>query len=371
MKIAIVCPNDLAKKGGVQNLSVQMHQHLSMRGHESILISIRPSRSLSLKNVKYFGAGTPVFVNETASEIAWEGVRDLGLIKDYLDKQKFDVVCIHHPYAPFLSLDIINFSKSLNIGWFHTTMAKDLLDQALDFLKAPVGIWLKEKLQGFIAVSSSVFNSWPDIFTKTEGIVLPVGVDVAKFENAKRKVLPGKLNLLFVGRLDERKGVLDAINATQLVLNSGVDANLLIVGDGPDKEKAVSLVSGLGLDRKISFLGAVEDTELKSLYKSADVYIAPSLGGESLGIVLLEAMAAGTPTVAYANEGYKFTLSGSPWKGSLVKVGLVEGLAKSILELVVDKNLRRKVVEWEREKVRSFDWEKITDRFLEYARSLM
>jgi len=288
-------------------------------------------------------------------------------ISGYLRREKFDALVIHEPLIPFLNWEVMNFSGAPRIGWFHATTINNPWEFPTNLVVEPVQMWLKSKLSGMIAISASAKQVWKKVFGR-EGIIISGGVDVRKFTEAVPADLGDAeaIKLLFVGRLDERKGILDLIRAVGMAIKK-VNLRLWIVGDGPQMQDAWDLVKSLNLGGKVRFTGRIANKELAGYYKGADIYCAPSWGGESLGLVLLEAMAAGTPIVAYANPGYKYTLTGYPWKKGLAAVKSIKQLAGAIEELAQRPELRQELAEWEQRKVREFDWEVMTDKFLDYV----
>lgn len=363
-KIAIACPYDLSFPGGVQQIAVEMHKRLSKAGFDSTLISVTPQKRVDIENLKCFGTSVTMPMNRATGTISMPTYKWGSQLKKFLKKMNFGVICIHEPVMPFLNWQILRYSKAINIGWFHSTAASDIDNFSYNFFKYPLEWWLKSKLQGFIAVSPTVKKTWKTVFD-SKGIVLPAGIDKKEFSRLPKIDLGSFLKILFVGRLDERKGVLYAIAAVNL-LPDKIKAKLFIIGDGQEMEKAQDLVKTLNIADKVKFIGRAQRRELLRYYLSCDIFCAPSTSGESLGIVLLEAMAAGVPIVAFANPGYKFTLEGYIWKSGLVKVGSCRGLAKAMVELAKNPKLKEKIKSWEREKIKEFDWDIIVTKFMKY-----
>jgi phosphatidylinositol alpha-mannosyltransferase len=284
-----------------------------------------------------------------------------------LKKEKFEVLVIHEPLAPFLNWEVLNFAGTPKIGWFHATTLFNPWEFPVNLVAEPVQVWLKSRLAGVIAISASARDIWKKTFDRT-GEIISGGVDIGKYAETKPADLGDRdaIKILFVGRLDERKGLPDLIRAMGMITNK-LNLRLWVVGDGPQMTEVWKLAHQVKLGGKIRFVGRVSDDDLPGYFKAADIFCAPSRGGESLGLVLLEAMAAGAPIVACANPGYKYTLSGYPWEKGLVPVKSVKKLAEAIEELAGDTSLRQRLTIWETEKVKEFDWEVMTDRFINYA----
>ena len=218
-----------------------------------------------------------------------------------LDRERFDVLHFHEPFVPFLSLFLLRLSTSVNIATFHAYAG---FSPSYEFgSRALRGH--ATRLHGRIAVSAAA-RHFIDRFFPGDYKVIPNGVDVGRFANAVpiARWQDGTPNVLFVGRHEPRKGLLDLLKAHRILRKTGSSSRLLIVGSGPQEREARRYVATRGL-QGVEFLGRVSDAEKAQLYKTADVYASPATGGESFGIVLLEAMAAGTPIVASDIHGYK------------------------------------------------------------------
>ena len=195
------------------------------------------------------------------------------------------------------------------------------------------------RLHGRIAVSAAA-RHFIDRFFPGDYKVIPNGVDVARFANAVpiARWQDGTPNLLFVGRHEPRKGLLDLLKAQRILRKTGYGTRLLVVGSGPQEREARRYVATRGL-QGVEFLGRVTDAEKAQLFRTADVYVSPATGGESFGIVLLEAMAAGTPIVCSDIHGYKGVVRRDR-EGLLVPPREPKELAVAIARLLDDPALR-------------------------------
>lgn len=371
MKIGVVCPYDLSLPGGVQKIVLQMHSRLIARGHKTKIITVKPERKINLKEVTFFSKANPISWNGAISSFNLGSIATEKEVTRYMRQEKFDVLVIHEPLIPWLNIEMMNYSGVPKIGWFHATTINNPWEFPAKLVAEPVQMWLRTKLSGMIAISTSARQVWKKVFGR-EGVIISGGVDWEKFALAP-PIGMGQtktVKILYLGRLDERKGILDLIKAVGL-LRKTADLELWIAGDGPQMQDAWYLAMKLGLGGKVRFVGRVNNDDVAGYFKATDIYCAPSWGGESLGLVLLEAMAAGAPIVAYANPGYRYTLQGYPWKKGLVPVKSVKKLAAAILELSGNIELRRQLSEWERERARDYDWEVMTDRFLAYVEKVI
>ncbi len=222
-----------------------------------------------------------------------------------------------------------------------------------------------ERLHGRIAVSAAA-RHFIDRFFPGDYKVIPNGVDVGRFANAVpiARWQDGTSNVLFVGRHEPRKGLLDLLKAHRILRKTGSDSRLLIVGSGPQEREARRYVATRGLNG-VEFLGRVSDAEKAQLYKTADVYASPATGGESFGIVLLEAMAAGTPIVASDIHGYKGVVRRGR-EGLLVPPRQPRELAIAIDRLLRDPALREQMGAAGQARAEEFSWPRVTAKVDDY-----
>jgi phosphatidylinositol alpha-mannosyltransferase len=252
-----------------------------------------------------------------------------------LDREQFDVLHFHEPFVPFLSLFLLRESQSVNVATFHAYAG---FSPSYEFgsraLRGYAG-----RLHGRIAVSAAA-RHFIDRFFPGDYKVLPNGVDIARFASAVpvARWQDGTPNLLFVGRHEPRKGLLDLLKAQRILRKTGYGTRLLIVGGGPQEREARRYVATRGL-QGVEFLGRVTDAEKAQLYRTATVFVSPATGGESFGIVLLEAMAAGTPIVCSDIHGYKGVVRRGR-EGLLVPPREPKELAVAIARLLDDPALR-------------------------------
>jgi len=367
MKIGIVCPYDMSAPGGVQSIVVETHKRMVQRGHLSTIISVEPAKPAKIPGCVHFGTSLKLQVNGSTTNIGLENAKTRTELAAFLSKEAFDVVVIHEPMAPFLNWEVINFAAVKKIGWFHSSGFVDFQDFPMNLVIGPVEAWLRPRLEGVIAVSTVAKKAWAGMFVGNRGKIIPSGIDIASYRTTMPMELEGNPRILFVGRLDDRKGVLELILAMPDILRHAPKAVLWIVGDGPRRVDAEKEVQRLGIEKSVRFTGRVNEEEKLRYFRSCDVFCAPALGGESLGIVLLEAMAAGLPVVAYANPGYKTVLTDPAWDGQLVRVGARHKLAESVLAITGQAEVRRKVLKWQEERVAVYDWEKVMDEFEAYV----
>ncbi|WP_396899953.1 glycosyltransferase family 4 protein, partial [Mycolicibacterium sp.] len=257
---------------------------------------------------------------------------------------------LHEPNAPSLSMLALNIAEGPIVATFHTSTTKSLTLSVFQGILRP----MHEKIVGRIAVSD-LARRWQMEALGSDAVEIPNGVDVASFAQApllEGYPRPGR-SVLFLGRFDEsRKGMTVLLGALPKLVERFGDIEVLIVGRGDEdelREQAGELAGHL------RFLGQVDDATKAAAMRSADVYCAPNLGGESFGIVLVEAMAAGTAVVASDLDAFRRVLDNGR-VGRLVPVDDAEALADGLIDLLADDALRARYVTAADEYVWRFDW---------------
>ncbi|MBI3930756.1 MAG: glycosyltransferase family 4 protein [Chloroflexi bacterium] len=366
MKIALVSPYDFAYPGGVINHISSLECHFTRMGHEVKVIA-PASRAVSSFDNRFIPIGKPRSI-PTSGSIAriTISLRLASTIKAVLSQEKFDVIHLHEPFMPMLCSAVLRFSNVPNIGTFHACDGSPGYN-----LGWPVGmIMLKRrlhKLDGKIAVSKAAMN-YASKYIPGSYNIIPNGIDVEHFSPAVapiKEFCDGKLNILFVGRLEYRKGLNYLLKAYQQVKREIPELRLIVVGPGSRlRQRYERWIRRNGL-KDIVFVGYASYDELPRYYKTADVFCAPATSRESFGIVLLEAMAVGKPIVATNIEGYASVVTDGE-EGFLVPPKDSRGLARTLLAVMSDETLRQQMGARGRLKAREYSWEHIARRVFDY-----
>jgi phosphatidylinositol alpha-mannosyltransferase len=271
---------------------------------------------------------------------------------------EFDVLHLHEPNAPSLSMWALRIAEGPIVATFHTSTTKSL---TLTVFQGVLRPW-HEKIVGRIAVSD-LARRWQMEALGSDAVEIPNGVDVAALASGPRLdgyPRPGK-TVLFLGRFDEpRKGMAVLLEALPRVVERFPDLQLLVVGHGDEAELRTQAGE---LAKHMCFLGLVDDAGKASAMRSADVYCAPNLGGESFGIVLVEALAACTPVVASDLDAFRRVLRDGE-AGRLVPVGDAGGLADGLVEMLENDGLRQRYVAAGREAVARYDWPVVASQIM-------
>ena len=285
-------------------------------------------------------------------------------IERVLNKEKFDVLHFHNFGFPSV-WQVLEQSDALNILTFHANVEGSEFLKNFPFVLYLLNKMVQWKIDGVIGVAPlnlRIFKSY-----KGPKAVIPNGTDLGEFRKAPKikKYLDGKINILFLGRIEERKGLIYLLKAYKILERKFPNLRLIIVGEGPlkgDLEKWVKI----NKLTNVIFEGKVPEEKVAVYYKSCDIFCSPAIFGESFGIVLIEAMASGRPVVAFANEGYKEVLKKGKGKRFLVKPRDYKTLAQKLEVLIKNKKLRKEMGEWGRIEAEKYSWPKIADQVLDF-----
>jgi len=361
VKIGLVCPYIYPEAGGVAQHVRFLYENLRLAGHDVRIITAShgPQRS-SEGDIIRLGVGFSVRTNGSVGTLTFSP-RYIGQIRRMLQEEQFDLLHFHEPFVPFLSLFLLRESTSVNVATFHAFAGFSPSYE----LGSRVMRGHAARLHGRIAVSAAA-RHFIDRFFPGDYKVIPNGVDVPRYANAVpiARWQDGTPNILFVGRHEPRKGLLDLLKAQRALRKTGYGTRLLVVGSGPQEREARRYVATRGL-QGVEFLGRVSDAEKAQLFRTADVYVSPATGGESFGIVLLEAMAAGAPIVASDIHGYKGVVRRER-EGLLVPPRDPKGLAKAIARLLDDPDLRARMSAAGQARAAEFGWPRVTARVEDY-----
>jgi phosphatidylinositol alpha-mannosyltransferase len=361
VKIGLVTPYVYPLPGGVNEHVRFLYENLRLRGHDvRIITSSHGLQRSSEGDVIRLGKGFSVPSNGSVGTIT-VSPRYVSQVKRVLEDERFDLLHFHEPFVPFLSLIVLRQSTSVNIATFHAYAG---FSPAMEFGKRVLPGYAR-RLHGRIAVSAAA-RHFADRFFPGDYKVIPNGVDLGRYRRAVAlaRWQDGIPNILFVGRLEDRKGLPFLLKAFRLIRKGGTEARLLVVGSGPQEREDRRYVMTRGL-QNVQFLGRVSDDDKAQLFRTADVFVSPATGRESFGIVLLEAMAAGTPIVCSDIHGYKGVVQRGR-QALLVPPRDVKALADAIGQVVADRELRARLSAAGIERAEEFSWEHVTAKVDDY-----
>jgi phosphatidylinositol alpha-mannosyltransferase len=366
MKIALVSPYDFAYPGGVVNHISNLQRQFTRLGHEVKIIA-PASKAVRTFGDQFIRIGTPRPI-PTSGSIArvTVSVRLDAQIREAFAREKFDICHLHEPLMPTVCTTTLRLKLSPMVGTFHASGARPWYVMFSPLAKWYLDRWFN-KLDGRIAVSQPAMN-YINRFFPAEYTIIPNGVDTHHFNShcaPLEQYQDGKLNILFVGRFEKRKGFDYLLKAYRQVKPSLPDSRLIAVGPGIRlRHKYEKHIRQHGI-KDIVFPGYVSYVDLPRYYTTADIVCFPATGRESFGIVLLEAMAAGRPVIASAIDGYKTVLT-SGEEGLTVGPRDVETLAQAIFKLAGDKSLRQQMGERGISRAGDYDWTVLAKKVLDF-----
>ncbi len=371
MKIGLVTPYDYPYPGGVTEHIAALDEHFRALGHDTRIIAASTSDQDELGDhvIKVSGAVSPVPFSGSTARITLSP-QIYRRVKKILQQEAFDVVHVHEPTVPVLSLIVLRHSHALNVGTFHAYRETNALYEYAGLLVRRV----LNRLDGRIYVSEAVSEYISQYFPGRH-VVIPNGIDCARFAAPDirpiEKFDDGRPNILFVGRLDKRKGFRHLLRAYPTIKQAFPNARLIVVGAFGDKEKKPYLryARSHGL-RGVHFVGYVSPEDLPRYYRTATVFCAPNTGFESFGIVLLEAMAARVPIVASDIAGFRAVLEHGR-QGLLVPPKDERAIAQSIISLLRDPLRRAQMSACGERTAAQYDWSLIARRVLSYYQELL
>ncbi|MDQ3881147.1 MAG: glycosyltransferase family 4 protein [Chloroflexota bacterium] len=365
LKVGIVSPYGYPHPGGVNEHVRYTYEALRRMGHEVKIITSAYGRERDSEgDVFRLGVGFAFPSNGSIGRVTF-GTRFNDQARALLDRERFDVLHFHEPFVPFLSPLVLRQSRTVNIATFH---AFGGFSPSYEIGKRLLGGYAR-RLHGRIAVSGAARHFISKYFPGDYKII-PNGVDLDRFTSAQpfEELRDGTLNILFVGRLEERKGLMYLLRGYHRLKKRRVDARLIVVGDGPQRGQYRRYVATRRV-RDVEFVGRVSDDDKARYFASADVFVAPSTGQESFGIVLLEAMAAGLPIVASDIHGYKNVVQRGT-QGLLVEPRNHRVIAAALYSLAHDPELRQAMGDAGRDKASDYSWERVTERVVAYYREV-
>lgn len=364
MKIGLICPYNVARGGGVQEVVYTLQAELRRRGHDAIIITPRPRNydagEAERKHMLFLGAATD-FNSPLHTTIQVSGSMSAE-ISEMLQREKFDVLNFHEPWVPFLSRQILLNSKSANVATFHATLPDTPISRTVIKVVTP---YTKSILK-YINIYTSVSEPASAYVRELSGQpveIIPNSIDLSVYTNpGKRDDTKEVKTIFYIGRLENRKGVKYLISAFKLLHSNKPNIRLVIAGDGPDREKLENQVYELELQHAVSFVGYVSEEEKIRYLQTADLFCAPALYGESCGIVLLEAMATGLVTVAGNNSGYATVMKGL---GALSLVNPKDSaeFSRRLDLLLHEHDLRNIWRAWAKDEIKCYSHKRIVDKY--------
>jgi phosphatidylinositol alpha-mannosyltransferase len=355
MRVGLVCPYSWDVPGGVRTHVADLAMALVDHGHEvSVLAPCDDDADLPDWVVD---GGRPIAVryNGAVARLNF-GVKATRNVRTWIKEGDFDILHVHEPVAPSLSVLGLWVARGPLVATWHSSHDRSRIMTAGYYL----GQTAMEKLRGRIAVSEDARRTMV-AHMGGDAVLIPNGVRVSAYAGHER--LPGtddpRPRILFLGRMDEpRKGLQVLFDALPEVVEAVPDLDVLIAGPG-DIDDARDELPEAAVDN-VRFLGRISDEDKARALRSVDVYVAPHTGGESFGIVLVEAMAAQATVLASDLPAFRRVLEDGR-SGRLFANQDAHALAIGLIELLGDPDLRAEYVRQADRRVRQFDWDRVVD----------
>ena len=356
IRIGMVCPYGWDTPGGVQTHIRDLADHLIEEGHYVSVLT--PVSDDSVDSANYVvNAGKPISipVNGSVAKILFGPVAS-SRAKQWIASEDFDLLHLHEPAIPSLSLLACSAAEGPLVGTFHVSTQKKKAIYAIGPILEPI----VEKLTARIAVSELARSTLKDHFD-TDAVVIPNGIDGQRYANAKvSSDYSGGHTVGFIGRFDEsRKGLQVLLDSLAIVSRFIPDVTYLIAGPGESEDFLKRL--NPQLRSRIKFLGLLTNEEKMSFLKTVQIYVAPNTGSESFGIILTEALSAGTAVVASDIPAFKAVLENGA-AGDLFINGDSADLAKVLVALLRDDQRRKKLAENGKLSAQKYDWQVVAEQ---------
>lgn len=363
MKIGLVCPYSITKGGGVQEIVYAMQAELLKRGHDAYIITPRPQDHDGEPRDKMIFVGGAADFNSPLHTTIQVSASVSESIERMLNEEQFDILHFHEPWVPMLSMQILSRSNAVNVATFHAKLPETMMSRTMAKVVTPYTKPILKYIDALTAPSEAAAE-YVCSLTDQPVAIIPNGIDNHTFKPPKKfHDKQAHKTILYVGRLEGRKGVNHLLHAFKRINERCPDVSLVIAGDGSDRSKLEMLAEDLEL-QNIEFRGYVSNEEKIKLLQTADLFCAPSLYGESFGIVLIEAMACGLVTVAGDNAGYESVMKGLGAL-SLVNPKHHAELARRLEVLLYQPELRQLWREWAAEEVAQYGYERIVDQYVQ------
>ncbi|MEO0293121.1 MAG: glycosyltransferase family 4 protein [candidate division WOR-3 bacterium] len=353
MKIIFVSDLYYPHIGGISEHIFHLANEFERMGHKVSILTANIEGDLKPDERRVIRIGKSIVIpmNKSNARITYQV--KLSLLSEVINK--YNIVHIHGTIAPTLPLLALKVSKRTNIFTFHPTFNSSTLYKVF---KGYLNHYFR-KIHGKIAVSPTAMASISKYFPG-EYRIIPNGIDVSRFKI--RKVEKNPFEILFVGRIEPRKGLQFLIDALPIIKRRFPKAFLTVAGGG---YKSMKIKIPPGVREAVNFLGFVSPSKLPEIFNRASVFVSPAISGESFGIVLLEAMASGIPVLASDIPGYRCVIKNGV-NGLLFPPGKPEEIASKVIKLMKDERLRKTLIRGGLNTVERYSWSAIAKEIIKF-----
>jgi phosphatidylinositol alpha-mannosyltransferase len=357
LRIGLVCPYSWDVPGGVQNHIRDLAEFLINNGHHVEVLAPATENKDLPNYVVSAGRAVSIPYNGAVARILF-GVVANNRVRSWIHEGDFDLLHLHEPAIPSLSLLACWAGEGAMVGTFHAAAKYQKAIFAIGPILEPV----IEKLSARIAVSESARLTLT-AHLETDAIVIPNGIYADNYRDGSSRAEWQGNTIGFLGRFEEdRKGLPVLLEALPIISRFIPDIRVLIAGPG-DSEEVLAKVD-LQLRNRVEFLGKISEADKADFLASISLYIAPNTGGESFGIILAEAMAGGAAVVASDIPAFADVLGNGQF-GSLFESENAENLAKVIIDLLRDDAKRKELAAAGAAHAQRFDWSQVGEEIFE------
>jgi len=354
LRIAMIFSSDPSQAGGVQEHVFYLTKELKKLGHK---VDIFGPENNIIPYLNYH----PIFkvVRLPIPNGNWGNITvkndEKHEVSEIIEKGKFDIIHIHEPYIPFVNWDIYKNTSAIKVATFHTAWNNDSIINVINPFLPLFKESFSKYFKAAIFVSKIGKKRWQYLCEKNAiQKIIYNAVDNKAFKPIKKnknKII----NLLFVGRLVNRKGPLYLLRAIKKIISTNKNIKLTVIGDGPERSNAEKYVRDNNLGKFVELKGEIIGKKRISYYQKADIFCAPYID-EAFGITILESLACGIPVVGFRNESFLEILKGYPYPKFFVNNGNVVDLSKALKKLISSDEKRSEVSRWGIERVKKFNW---------------
>lgn len=355
MKILQLTPYAMDRPGGVQTHVRDLSNWLRSRGHDVRIVAPPGAGPVTgIEGLIELGTVRNIAVHGTKFELTRARRAELQACFAELRVWGAEVAHLHTPWTPMLPLQVWRALGIPGVATFHATLPENQGFDPLAWALRRSAHWFNKRLAGIAVPSQAPQDQWRANKVDPLPQILPPTVDLSQWRAAGDDAVPSpRFSAVCMGRLEERKGTATLLSAWRAVETQLPEARLTIAGDGPCKAALLEQARDLKL-ANVTFAPPPADAEARALIAGADIFAAPAHHGESFGLVLIEAMAAGTLPVAAANEGYATVMTGEG-TDLLVPPADAQALATKILDIATSAELKHRLGAWAKTHSDRFD----------------
>jgi phosphatidylinositol alpha-mannosyltransferase len=356
-RIGIVCPYGWDTPGGVQSHVGDLAEYLISAGHHVSVLA--PALSETDLPEYVVNAGRPISIpyNGAVARVLF-GPIAFARVRQWIAQGNFDILHLHEPAIPSISLLACWAAEGPMVGTFHVAAKRQKVSFAIVPFLEPV----IEKLTARIAVSEAARETLTE-HLETDAIVVPNGIYADKFKNGRINERWSGNTLGFIGRFQEpRKGLAVLIDALPEIIRAIPDLKVFVAGPG-NPQDALDLMNP-ELRSRFEFLGRISEAEKADFLTSVGLYVAPNTGGESFGIILAEALACGASIIASDIPAFN-SLLGHGQYGSTFESENSQDLARKVISLLKDSEIRKAKAQLGKEYAQSFDWDVVAEKIFD------